>query len=49
MAMFVVGVILVLIAAGRSCWMTLHGAPIPKQAVGPPVVDGQIRMAAVEV
>ena len=49
MAMFVVGVILVLIAAGRRCWMTLHGAPIQKQAVVPPVVDGQSRMAAVEV
>jgi carbon starvation protein len=44
MAMFVTGVILVLISAGRRCWMTLHGAPIPKQAFGPPVVDGQIRM-----
>jgi carbon starvation protein len=44
MAMFVVGVILVLIGAGRRCWKTLHGAPIPKQAFGPPVVDGQIRM-----
>ena len=44
MSMFVVGVILVLIDAGRRCWMTLHGAPIPKQAFGPPVVDGQIRM-----
>jgi carbon starvation protein len=44
MAMFVVGVILVLIDACRRCWMTLHGAPIPKQAFGPPVVDGQIRM-----
>jgi len=44
MAMFVVGVILVLIGAARRCWMTLHGAPIPKQAFGPPVVDGQIRM-----
>src|SRR5712672_1905043 len=32
MSMFVVGVILVLIDAGRRCWMTLHGAPIPKQA-----------------
>ena len=42
MAMFVVGVLLVLIDAGRRCWM--HGAPIPKQAFGPPVVDGQIRM-----
>jgi len=44
MATFVVGVILVLIDAARRCWMTLHGAPIPKQAFGPPVVDGQIRM-----
>jgi carbon starvation protein len=44
MAMFVVGVILVLLGALRRCWMTLHGAPIPKQAFGPPVVDGQIRM-----
>jgi carbon starvation protein len=44
MAMFVVGVILVLFGAARRCWMTLHGAPIPKQAFGPPVVDGQIRM-----
>jgi carbon starvation protein len=44
MAMFVVGVILVLIDAARRCWMTLHGAPIPKQAFGPPVVEGQIRM-----
>src|SRR5260221_339900 len=44
MSMFVVGVILVLIDASRRCWMTLHGAPIPKQAFGPPVVDGQIRM-----
>jgi hypothetical protein len=43
-AMFVVGVILVLIGAGRRCWMTLRGARIPKQAFGPPVVDGQIRM-----
>ena len=44
MSIFVVGVILVLISAGRRCWMTLHGAPIPKQAFGPPVVDGQISM-----
>jgi len=44
MAMFVVGVILVLLGAARRCWMTLHGAPIPKQAFGPPVVDGQIRI-----
>jgi carbon starvation protein len=44
MAMFVVGVVLVLLDAARRCWLTLHGAPIPKQSFGPPVVDGQIRM-----
>jgi carbon starvation protein len=44
MAMFVVGVVLVLFNAGKRCWMTLHGAPIPKAAFGPPLVDGQIRM-----
>jgi carbon starvation protein len=44
MAMFVVGVVLVLLDAGRRCWLTLHGAPIPKQSFGPPIVDGEIRM-----
>ena len=44
MAMFVAGVLLVLISAARRCWMTLQGAPIPKQAFGPPVVDGEVRM-----
>ena len=44
MAMFVVGVVLVLISATRRCLMTLQGAPIPKQAFGPPVVDGEVRM-----
>jgi carbon starvation protein len=44
MAMFVVGVVLVLLDAARRCWLTLHGAPIPKQSFGPPVVDGEIRM-----
>lgn len=44
MAMFVVGVVLVLIDAARRWYMTLHGAPIPKQSFGPPVVEGQIRM-----
>jgi carbon starvation protein len=38
MAIFVVGVVVVLIEAGRRCWKTLHGAPIPKEAFGP-VVD----------
>jgi carbon starvation protein len=44
MTMFVVGVILVVIDAGRRCGATLHGTPIPKQSFGPPVVEGQIRM-----
>ncbi|HXX99943.1 MAG TPA: carbon starvation protein A [Candidatus Limnocylindrales bacterium] len=44
MAMFVVGVVLVLISAGRRCWMTLKGVPIPKEAFGPPVADGQMRI-----
>jgi carbon starvation protein len=44
MAMFVAGVALVLISATRRCLMTLQGAPIPKQAFGPPVVDGEVRM-----
>ena len=35
MVIFVVGVILVLIEAGRRCWKTLHGAPIPQEAFGP--------------
>jgi len=44
MALFVVGVVLVLIGATRRCLMTLRGEPIPKQAFGPPVVDGQVRI-----
>jgi carbon starvation protein len=44
MAMFVAGVVLVLISATRRCLMTLQGAPIPKQAFGPPVVNGEVRM-----
>ena len=38
MVIFVVGVILVLFEAGRRCWKTLHGAPIPQEAFGPPEV-----------
>jgi carbon starvation protein len=43
MTMFVIGVVLVLIAAARRCFATLNGAPIPEKAFGPPVVDGQVR------
>jgi carbon starvation protein len=36
MAIFVIGVVLVLIETARRCWKTLHGAPIPEEAFGPP-------------
>ena len=36
MVIFVVGVVLVLIEAGRRCWKTLHGAPVPEEAFGAP-------------
>src|SRR5271157_314199 len=36
MSIFVIGVVLVLIEAGRRCWQTLHGAPIPQEAFGAP-------------
>jgi carbon starvation protein len=37
MAIFVTGVVLVLLNVARRCWLTLHGEPIPKEAFGPPV------------
>src|SRR6202790_4597986 len=37
MTIFVTGVVLVLFNVARRCWLTLHGAPIPKEAFGPPV------------
>ena len=39
MVIFVVGVILVLIEAGRRCWKTLHGEPLPEEAFGPVVEE----------
>ena len=44
MAMFILGVVLVVADAARRCWLTLHGTPVPKDSFGPPVVDGEIRM-----
>jgi carbon starvation protein len=44
MAMFILGVVLVVADAARRCWLTLHGTPVPKDCFGPPVVDGEIRM-----
>ena len=37
MAIFVTGVVLVLLNVARRCWLTLHGEPIPKEAFGPQV------------
>ena len=34
MSIFVVGVVVVLFEAGRRCWKTLHGAPVPEEAFG---------------
>jgi len=36
MAIFVTGVVLVLLNVARRCWQTLHGVPIPEEAFGPP-------------
>ncbi len=38
MAIFVTGVVLVLFNVARRCWLTLHGAPIPKEAFGSPAL-----------
>jgi len=38
MAIFVTGVVLVLLNVARRCWQTLHGEPIPTEAFGPQVV-----------
>jgi carbon starvation protein len=43
MAIFVIGVVLVLFNVARRCWLTLHGAPIPQEAFGPPVVGEGLR------
>jgi len=43
MIIFVTGVVLVLIEAGRRCWKTLHGVPIPKEAFGP--VTEEVKVA----
>jgi carbon starvation protein len=38
MLIFIVGVVIVVFEAGRRCWATLHGAPIPEEAFGKPEV-----------
>jgi len=42
MSIFVAGVVLVLFNVARRCWLTLHGAPIPQEAFGPPVIAGSL-------
>jgi carbon starvation protein len=42
MTIFVTGVVLVLFNVARRCWLTLHGAPIPKEAFGPPVAGERL-------
>ena len=42
MLIFITGVILVLIEAGRRCWKTLHGVPIPEEAFGPVVHEEKV-------
>jgi carbon starvation protein len=42
MAIFVTGVVLVLFNVARRCWLTLHGAPIPQEAFGPPVAGERL-------
>ncbi|MGB7641776.1 MAG: carbon starvation CstA 5TM domain-containing protein, partial [Terriglobales bacterium] len=45
MAIFIVGVVLVVFDAVRRWIATLNGAPTPKEAFGPPITDkGEIKM-----
>ncbi len=44
MPIFIVGVIVVVIEAGRHCWKTLHGAPVPEESFGKPEAE-EVEMA----
>jgi carbon starvation protein len=44
MALFLVGVVLVLVGVARRCWRTLHGAAVPRDAFGPPVSAAGVPM-----
>jgi len=39
MALFILGVILVVAAAFRRCWLTVHGAPLPQESFGASDLD----------
>ncbi|HUY95746.1 MAG TPA: carbon starvation protein A [Terracidiphilus sp.] len=44
MVLFMTGVILVVAAALKRCWSTLHGVPIPKESFGAAEAKQQIKM-----
>jgi len=44
MAIFIVGVVLVVGDAARRIWKTLHGEPIPEEAFGPSTERETVQM-----
>ena len=44
MLIFIIGVVCVVSAALRRCWLTLSGRPVPVGAFGPPEVDGKVKI-----
>ena len=45
MAIFMLGVVLVVIDAARRVWRTFHGEKIPEEAFGPPLTEeGEVKM-----
>jgi hypothetical protein len=45
MAVFIVGVIVVVFEAARRWYLTLHGTPAPQEAFGPPLTAaGEVKM-----
>lgn len=44
MAIFILGVVLVLIETARRCWKTLRGGPIPVEAFGEPEKELEMRL-----
>jgi len=45
MALFVLGVVLVVIDAARRVWRTMQGEKIPEEAFGPPLTEeGEVKM-----
>jgi hypothetical protein len=44
MVIFISGVVIVVIEAGRRCWKTLHGEKVPEEAFGPVVEGPEVNM-----